>query len=123
VNQETTVETTEELTQAEQVADFATQTGFYEFLERTLFKGIIGYTIHPLHIVVLLVLWVGLMVWHNTVFELVGGNYTNGLSAMAASIVLLEQTRQHREAKKLHRESHRLLEEVRKLIRPASPAQ
>ena len=115
--------TTEERTQAEQVADFATQTHFYDFLERTLFKGIIGYTIHPLHIVLLLVLWVGLMVWHNTVFELVGGNYTNGLSAMAASIVLLEQTRQHREAKNLHRESHRLLEEVRKLIRPPSAAQ
>jgi hypothetical protein len=123
VNQGTTEETTEERTAAEEVADFATQTHFYDFLERTLFKGIIGYTIHPLHIVLLLVLWIGLMVWHNTVFELVGGNYTNGLSAMAASIVLLEQTRQHREAKKLHRESHRLLEEVRKLIRPASAAQ
>lgn len=28
--------------------------------------------------------------------KLVGGNYTNGLSAMAASIVLLQQTRQRR---------------------------
>jgi hypothetical protein len=98
--------------------DFADENPLNRFLERNLFPRIVRYTIHPLHILVLLLLWIGLLFWHNTIFELVGGNYTNGLSAMAASIVLLQQTRQHREAKRLHRESRILLEELKKLMHP-----
>lgn len=50
-----------------------------------------------------------LPVVHETVFELVGGCYTNGLSAMAASIVLLQQTHQHGEIRQLHRQPHDVL--------------
>jgi hypothetical protein len=88
----------------------------YRFLEGTLFQGIIGYTIHPLHILALLFLWIGLLVFHGEVFELVGGNYTNGLSAMAASIVLLQQTRQTRAVKQMHKEHRALLQEIRGLL-------
>jgi hypothetical protein len=102
----------------EDPVDLANENAFYRFLERNLFPKIVGYTIHPLHILLLLLLWIGLLLWHNTIFELVGGNYTNGLSAMAASIVLLQHTRQHREVKRLHHESRKLLEELKKLIHP-----
>jgi hypothetical protein len=108
--------TAEKTTPAERAADVATGNRVYKFLENNLFKDIIGYTIHPFHILALLVLWIGLLLWHNTMFELVGGNYTNGLSAMAASIVLLQQTRQHREVKRLHRQHAALLEEIRNKI-------
>lgn len=70
----------------------------------------------PLHIVALLALWIGLLVFHSTLFELVGGNYTNGLSAMAASIVLLQQTRQQRELRHLHRSHQELLERVHHIL-------
>jgi hypothetical protein len=88
----------------------------YGFLEGTIFKRIIDYTIHPLHITALLLLWIGLLLFHGEVFELVGGNYTNGLSAMAASIVLLQQTRQNREVKRITSEHHKLLSEVHHLL-------
>lgn len=104
------------LTHAERAAEAATENRLYRALEGTVFKGIIGYTVHPLHICALLALWIGLLAWHNTVFELVGGNYTNGLSAMAASIVLLQQTKHHREVKRLHREHRQVLEELRSLL-------
>ncbi len=107
---------TTEPTHAEAAAEFATDNSLYRFLEGTLFKGIIGYTVHPIHILALLVLWIGLLVWHNTIFELVGGNYTNGLSAMAASIVLLQQTSHHRELKRLHHEHRQALDELRRLL-------
>lgn len=90
--------------------------GRYRWLEYRLFPAIIGYTVHPLHIVALLALWIGLLVFHSTLFELVGGNYTNGLSAMAASIVLLQQTRQQRELRHLHRSHQELLERVHRLL-------
>ena len=92
------------------------ESSFYRFLERSVFQRIISYTIHPLHITALLLLWIGLLVFHGEVFELVGGNYTNGLSAMAASIVLLQQTRQHREIKRITKEHHKALTEIRRLL-------
>lgn len=95
--------------------------GLYGWLEGRLFPAIIRYTVHPLHIVALLALWTGLLVFHNTLFELVGGNYTNGLSAMAASIVLLQQTRQHRELRRLHRSHHQLLERMHHLLQSPAP--
>lgn len=90
--------------------------GRYRWLENRLFPAIIGYTVHPLHILCLLALWIGLLVFHSTLFELVGGNYTNGLSAMAASIVLLQQTRQQRELRHLHRTHQDLLERMHRLL-------
>lgn len=98
----------------------AAATGRYRWLENRLFPAIIGYTVHPLHIVALLTLWIGLLVFHSTLFELVGGNYTNGLSAMAASIVLLQQTRQQRELRHLHRGHQELLERVHHLLQNRS---
>lgn len=90
--------------------------GLYGLLERRLFPRIIGWTIHPLHILALLFLWFALLVFHQTGFELVGGNYTNGLSAMAASIVLLQQTRHHREVRRLHERHDQLLRQVHELV-------
>lgn len=90
--------------------------GRYGLLERRLFPAIIAWTIHPLHILGLLLLWLTLLVVHQTQFELVGGNYTNGLSAMAASIVLLQQTRQHREIRRLHERHQHLLRRVHELV-------
>jgi hypothetical protein len=90
--------------------------GFYGLLEREVFPRIIGWTIHPLHILGLLLLWLTLLVVQQTRFELVGGNYTNGLSAMAASIVLLQQTRQHREIRRLHERHDLLLRRVHELV-------
>lgn len=89
----------------------------YPGLTEGLFPRIIAYTIHPLHILALLILWIALLLIHSTLFELVGGNYTNGLSAMAASIVLLQQTRQHREVRELYQKHHQLLSEVHHLLR------
>jgi hypothetical protein len=105
------------LTPAEEAEKLATESALYRWLETRLFKRIIAYTIHPLHITLLLILWIGLLVWHSTIFELVGGNYTNGLSAMAASIVLLQQVGYHREVKRFHRRHDELLEEIRKLAK------
>jgi hypothetical protein len=85
------------------------QNRLFRWLEERLFPAVISYTIHPLHIVALLLLWILLLVVHAQVFELVGGNYTNGLSAMAASIVLLQQTRQQHDARRRHREHGELL--------------
>ena len=98
-----------------------TPKGVYGWLEERLFPAIIGYTTHPLHIVALLALWIGLLVFHSTLFELVGGNYTNGLSAMAASIVLLQQTRQRRELLHLHRNHQDVLERMHHLLRSQTP--
>lgn len=44
-----------------------------------------------------------------SVFELVGGNYTDGLSAMAANVVLSQSTNQHREIRRPHEQHHELL--------------
>lgn len=107
----TTDETSPDRTEDERPARYARLTD-------GLFPRIIAYTIHPLHIVALLALWILLLLVHSTLFELVGGNYTNGLSAMAASIVLLQQTRQHREVRQLHKKHHELLTEVHRLLRP-----
>jgi hypothetical protein len=105
------------MTDASQADDVGVPPQRYHWLQAQLFPRIIAYTIHPLHIVALLGLWIGLLVLHDTLFELVGGNYTNGLSAMAASIVLLQQTRLRHETRRLHHQHHELLTEVRDLVR------
>ena len=102
--------------QAPEPAADAAAPGHYRLLTESLFPKIIAYTIHPLHILALLVLWICLLVIHATLFELVGGNYTNGLSAMAASIVLLQQTRQHREVRQLHDKHHELLTDLHRIV-------
>lgn len=114
--------------------------GIVDKLENGLFPKVISYTTNPLHISALMVLWILLLLLGPlTAFELVGGNYTNGLSALAGCIVLLQQMshekksaerheeqkamheeqkfmhklqmKEHEVARALHRRTHRMLEE------------
>lgn len=73
------------------------------FLDTRLFPFIVTYTTHRAHILVLFALWIALLIGGSwTTFELVGGNYTNGLSALVSCIVLLTQMKQHEHIKRLH---------------------
>ncbi len=86
---------------------------FYDFLDNQLFPRVIAYTTHHLHIIALMMLWFLLLIGGSfTAFELVGGNYTNGLSALASCIVLLQQMKHQNENKELHAQ-HR--EQIRDL--------
>lgn len=76
----------------------ATASQAQQWLDTRLFPRVIAYTTHHLHIVALMLLWVGLLVGGAfTAFELVGGNYTNGLSALAGCIIMLLQQKHQRE--------------------------
>ena len=76
-----------------------------DFLDTRLFPLIVSYTTSRAHIVFLLFLWIALLVGGSfTAFELVGGNSTNGLSALVSCIVLLQSMRHHRETKTLRAE-------------------
>lgn len=85
-------------------------------LENGLFPKVIAYTTNPFHISALMILWFMLLLLGPlTAFELVGGNYTNGLSALAGCIVLLQQMHhekqslaRHEENKALHAENKTL---------------
>jgi hypothetical protein len=80
---------------------------FYDLLDEQVFPRIIAYTTHRLHITALMLLWLGLLVGGGaTAFELVGGNYTNGLSALASCIVLLQQISHHRHVRSSLNELH-----------------
>jgi uncharacterized membrane protein len=89
-------------------------------LQDRLFGAIVAIDISPLHIYALILLGVALMTFtSNTTVELVGGNYSNIVSALVSTLVLREaraQThamrRQHRDLAVRHR---RLAEDVRKL--------
>lgn len=76
-------------------------TWFFTFLDTRLFPAIVKYATARLHIVALLILGIVLMVWHDALLELVGGNYTNIISAMVSCIVLLQQVSHHQEVKQL----------------------
>lgn len=68
----------------------------YDLLDVTLFSWLVAYVKHPLHICALLVLWATMLVSSgNVALELLIGNYTNGLSAVAGSILLLRQMHHH----------------------------
>lgn len=96
-------------------------------LDTHFFPLIVSYTIHRAHIVFLVILWLALICGGSfTAFELVGGNYTNGLSALVSCIVLLQtmkhqqQTKQlkehvdalHEENKRLHANTHSYMETI-----------
>lgn len=75
--------------------------GFYALLNKTLFSWIVSYAIHPLHICGLLLLWAVMLVggqWPS--LELVLGNYTNGISALVACILLMRQMEHHAHQRK-----------------------
>lgn len=85
-----------------------------DFLDTRLFPLIVSYTTSRAHILFLLLLWIALLVGGSfTAFELVGGNYTNGLSALVSCIVLLQSLRHHRETKSLRSEVKAHREESR----------
>lgn len=75
-----------------------------DFLDNKFFPLIVNYTIHRAHIVFLVILWIALILGGSfTAFELVGGNYTNGLSALVSCIVLLQTVKHQQETKKLQK--------------------
>lgn len=70
--------------------------GLYALLNRSLFSWLITYAKHPLHICALLLLWAVMLVGGSQpALELVLGNYTNGISALAACILLMRQLEHH----------------------------
>ncbi|MFC0438757.1 hypothetical protein [Kutzneria buriramensis] len=73
-------------------------------LQNRLFEAIVAFDISPLHIYGLIVLGVCLLTFtQNTSFELVGGNYTNLISALVSTLVLREARAQHRDLTRRHR--------------------
>lgn len=75
---------------------FARRTNLYALLNRTLFSWIVTYAKHPLHICALLILWAVMLIGGQfPQLELVLGNYTNGISALAACILLMRQMEHH----------------------------
>lgn len=66
----------------------------YAFLDTRVFPPVIKYFTHPLHIAALLVLGVGLLSYHDPIFELVAGNYTNIGSCLVAVILLYRDRQQ-----------------------------
>lgn len=96
-----------------------------QFLDEKIFVFIVKYATSRLHISLMVCLWVALLVCGSfTAFELVGGNYTNGLSGLLGCIILLQQQRHqsatqdlhatvealHQEQKDLHEETHQKIE-------------
>lgn len=92
-----------------------------DWLDTTAFPAIVRYATSRPHIVALLALGCVLMLWHDPLVELVGGNYTNIVSALVSCIVLLQQVSHHREVKRLHVEHSQqiaALHETVKALRP-----
>jgi hypothetical protein len=90
--------------------------------QRKMFDAIIAFDTHPLHIHGLVLLGVALMSFQDsTKFELTGGNYTNIISAVVATLVLRESRKQMQTLTEHHehlKQAHTgLLAEVRKLHR------
>lgn len=73
-----------------------------------LFKGVIAFAVWDYHILWLIILGVILMVDHATVVELIGGNYTNVVSATVGLLILREEIAQ----KKSHGDIHDKLDTI-----------
>lgn len=85
--------------------------GVYGFLDQQVFPRVVSYTTHRVHILFMAALWLALLLGGSwTAFELVGGNYTNGLSGLMTCIIALQQMRQHQENREHHAETHRRLD-------------
>lgn len=87
-----------------QVVARDTRARLYSWLDTRLFPAIVGYATGRWHILALLFLGVALMVWHDAIFELIGGNYTNIVSALVSCIVLLQTVAHRHETKRLHQQ-------------------
>ena len=82
------------------------------FLDKKLFPAVIKFAVNRLHIVFLLCLGVTLMTYQKPLVELVGGNYTNVVSATVALLILREEIHQ----KKSHGDLHDKIDELHNKI-------
>jgi hypothetical protein len=82
------------------------------FLDKKLFPTVIRFAVNRWHILALLCLGVTLMVFQKPIVELVGGNYTNVVSATVALLILREEIHQ----KQSHGDIHEKLDELHKKV-------
>ncbi len=93
------------------------------WLDATAFPAIVRYATSRPHIVALLLLGSVLMLWHDPSVELVGGNYTNIVSALVSCIVLLQQVSHHHEVKRLHSEHAKQIAALHETVKALATAQ
>lgn len=82
------------------------------FLDKKLFPAVIRFAVNRWHILGLLCLGVVLMTFQKPIVELVGGNYTNVVSATVALLILREEIQQ----KRSHGDIHDKLDDLRKKV-------
>ena len=82
------------------------------FLDKVLFPAVIKFAVNRWHIFALLCLGVVLMIDHKPIVELVGGNYTNVVSATVALLILREEILQ----KRSHGDIHDKLDDLHKKV-------
>ena len=82
------------------------------FLDKVLFPAVIKFAVNRWHIFALLCLGVILMVDHKAIVELVGGNYTNVVSATVALLILREEIIQ----KNSHNDLHTKIDNIHKKL-------
>ncbi len=85
------------------------------FLDKKLFPAVITYAVDRWHIVFLLCLGVVLMTYQKPLVELVGGNYTNVVSATVALLILREEIHQKKSHGDLHDKIDELHDKIDKL--------
>lgn len=80
-------------------------------LDTHVFPAVLAYTTHRAHITLMALLWLALLIGGSwTAFELVGGNYTNGLSGLMTCIIALQQAHHRRENHEQHAATHARLD-------------
>lgn len=79
-----------------------------KLIDEKLFPAVINFAVSRWHILWLLCLGFILMVFQKPIIELVGGNYTNVVSATVALLILREEILQ----KKSHGDLHDKLDEL-----------
>jgi hypothetical protein len=85
------------------------------FLDKKLFPSIVKFAINRWHITALLCLGIVLMLYHKPIVELVGGNYTNVVSATVALLILREEIQQKKSHGDLHDKLDNLHHKVNKI--------
>ena len=84
------------------------------FLDKVLFPAVIKFAVNRWHILALLCLGTVLMIDHKPIVELVGGNYTNVVSATVALLILREEILQKTSHNDLHSKIDALHEKLDK---------
>jgi len=72
------------------------------FIDKVLFPKVISFAVNRWHILFLLCLGAVLMGYEKPIIELVGGNYTNVVSATVALLILREEILQKTSHNDLH---------------------